>query len=141
MLPLSLSVMATVPVRAQGRAALDQLLAHHSEAEVEQMRQDAHYRFEGELLFYSASFLVDENGEERAATQEEIADIDLHAYDGIRMQDQRTGVHDPLIDKHIVLLGRGEFEHLVLDRLEPADREAYVAYKNGAVVQPISKTR
>lgn len=140
-LPVSLSVVASLPTWAQGRAALDQLIAHHSEAEVDQMRQNAHYRYEGELLFYSASFLVEENGVERAATQEEIAGIDLHAYDGIRMNDQRTGVHDPLIDEHIVLLGRGEFEHLVLDRLSQADRDDYLAYKNAVLVQPISKTR
>jgi hypothetical protein len=136
-----LSAMALRPAYAQSPAALGQLLAHHTEDEVDQMRHNAHFRYEGELLFYAASFLVEENGEERAATEEEITAIDVHAYDGIRMDGQRTGVHDPVIDKHIVLLGRGEFERLVLQSLSEADRAAFLAYKNAVLVQPVSKTR
>lgn len=140
-LMIALSASASVPIWAQGNAALDQLVAHHSEAEVDHMRQNAHYRFQGELLFYAASFLIQENGELRSATEEEIAGIDLHAYDGIRMEDQRTGLDDPLIDKHVVLLARREFERLVLNHLSQADREAYLAYKDAVLVQPISKMR
>lgn len=136
-----LSVMAAVPVCAQGRAALGRILAHHTEAEVDQMRQDAHYRYEGELLFYSASFLVEENGQERAATEEEVATIDLHAYDGIRMEEQRTGAHDPSIDKHIILLSRQEFVRLMVDRLSEADRAAFMAYKDAVQGRGLSKTR
>lgn len=105
------------------------------------MRQYAHYRYEGELLFYAASFLVEEDGVERIPTEEEIAAIDLHSYDAIRMEDQRTGVHDPLIDRHVILLSRTEFEHLVRDRLSESDRAAYLAYKEAILVQPVSKTR
>ena len=126
---------------AQSPAALGQLLAHHSEAEVAQMRQQAHFRYEGELLFYAASFLIEEDGLERPATEAEIAAIDLHVYDGIRMEAQRTGAHDPLIDKHIILLGRNEFERLVLGSLDMADREAFMANKNAVLEQPASKTR
>ena len=136
--PLS---MAVRPACAQSPAALGQLVAHHTGAEVDQMRQNAHYRYAGELLFYSASFLIEEDGVERPATEEEIAGIDLHAYDGIRMNDQRTGVHDPLIDQHVVLLGRGEFERLVLHSLNEMDRAAFLAYKEAALVPPVSKTR
>ena len=128
-------------VRAQSPAALGQLLAHHALEDVEQMRQQAHFRYEGELLFYAASFLIEEGGLERVATEEEIATIDLHAYDGIRMEAQRTGAHDPLIDKHIILLGRNEFERLVLRELDVADREAFRAYKSALLEQPASKTR
>lgn len=141
LLPLLLSVMASLPARAQGRAALDQLLAHHTEAEVDQMRRDAHYRYEGELLFYSASFLIEEGGEERAATEEEIRAIDLHAYDAIRMEGQRVGAHDPGIDKHIILLSRGEFVRLMIDRLSEADRVAYLAYRGTVLGQTGSKVR
>ena len=136
-----MSITASLPAWAQGTAALGQLLAHHTEEEVDQMRQNAHYRYDGELLFYSASFVIEENGQERPATEEEIAGIDLHAYDGIRMDDQRTGVHDPLIGQHVVLLGRGEFERLVLHGLSEADRAAFLAYKDAVLVQPVSKTR
>jgi hypothetical protein len=136
-----LSGMALRPAYAQSPAALGQLVAHHTEDEVDQMRQNVHYRYEGELLFYSASFLIEEDGEERPATEAEIAGIDLHAYDGIRMNDQRTGVHDPLIDQHVVLLGRGEFERLVLLNLNEADRAAFLAYKDAVLVPPVSKTR
>jgi len=139
LLPLSLSVMAPIPAWAQGRAALDQVLAHHTEAEVDQMRRDAHYRYEGELLFYSASFLIEEGGEERAATEEEIGAIDLHAYDAIRAEDQRVGVHDPRIDEHVILLSRREFVRLMVDRLSEADRAAYSAYRGSVLVQPASK--
>ena len=141
MMLVVLLAMALGSAYAQSPAALGQLLAHHTEAEVDQMRQNVHYRYEGELLFYSSSFLVEENGEERPATEEEIAGIDLHAYDGIRMNDQRTGVHDPLIDQHVVLLGRGEFERLVLHGLNEADRAAFLANKDAVLVQPVSKTR
>ncbi len=126
---------------AQSPAALGQLLAHHSEEDVEQMRQQAHFRYVGEWLFYAASFLVEEDGVERAGTEAEIATIDLHAYDGIRMEAQRTGAHDPLIDKHIILLGRSEFERLVLRELDVADRAAFLAYKSAMLEQPASKTR
>ena len=138
---LALAFCACAPAWAQVRAALEQLRAHHTEAELDQMMQQGHYRYTGELLFYSSSFLVEENGVERAATEDEILGIDLHAYDGIRMVDQRTGAQDPLIDKHIILLSRNEFEALVLDRLDVADSLAYMANKNSVLVQPASKTR
>lgn len=136
-------LLAAVPgsARAQSPAAMGQLLAHHPAEEVEEMRQQARFRYEGELLFYSTSFLVEEGGSERAATEEEIATIDLHAYDGIRMEEQRTGVHDPLLNKHVILLGRSEFERLVLRSLEMVDREAFLAYKRGILEQPATKTR
>lgn len=105
------------------------------------MRRDAHYRYEGELFFYSASFLVEEAGEERAATEEEISAIDLHAYDAIRMEGQRVGAHDPRIDKHIILLSRGEFVRLMIERLSEADRAAYLAYRRAVLGQTVSKAR
>lgn len=141
MLLTALLVMASLPAWSQGSAAMDQLRAHHTAAEVDQMQQDAHYRYEGELLFYSSSFVIEDNGLERSATEEEIAGIDLHAYDGIRMQEQQTAVHDPLIDKHVVLLGRNEFEQLLLQRLSEVDGDAYRAYKQSALADPNSKTR
>ena len=136
---VALLVTGSASAWSQGSAALDQLLLHHSLAEVDQMRENTHYRYEGELLFYAASFLIEENGQERPATEDEISVIDLHAYDGIRMEDQRTGVHDPLLDKHVVLLARREFERLVVAGLNEVDREAYLAYKHALLVQPVSK--
>lgn len=130
-----------VPAHAQGHAAMERMLAHHGAEEVGQMRQDAHYRYHGELLFYSASFLVEENDVERAATEEEIRNIDLHAYDGIRMVDHRTAVQDPLIDKHVILLSRNEFEAIVLQQLSAEDLEAFMASKNAALLPAVSKTR
>ncbi len=105
------------------------------------MRLNAHYRYAGELLFYGASFLIEENGVERAPTEEEIAGIDLHVYDAIRMVDSRTGVHDPLIDKHVILLGREEFEHLVIVHLSEADRADYQAHKDAVLARPTLKAQ
>lgn len=136
---LALSTTVWAVACCQGGAALDKLLVRHTPEEVDHMRHNAHYRYAGELLFYSASFLIEENGLERAPTEEEIAGIDLHAYDAIRMLDSRTGVHDPLIDKHVILLGRDEFEHLVIVHLSEADRAAYQASKNAVLVQPTMK--
>jgi hypothetical protein len=128
------------PASCQSQAALDQLLAHHAAADVAVMQNEAHFRYEGELLFYAESFLIEENGLQRAATEAEIATIDLHAYDGVRLEGMRTGVHDPLLDKHVVLLSKLEFEQVVLGRLSHADRDAYLAYKDRVLVRPPLKT-
>lgn len=138
---IALTGAALPSASGQGHSALVQLQAHHSQADLEHMEEHAHYRYVGELLFYSSSFLVEEGGVERAATEQEVLGIDLHAHDGLRMVDQRIAVHDPLIDKHIILLSRNEFGSLVLERLSPPDREAFLANKRGILEQPSSKTQ
>lgn len=129
---LALGPLAS-PIFSQSRAAFEQLLARHTEDEVRMMREEVHYRYVGELLYFSGSFLVEEElGELRAATETEIATIDLSMHESLRLPDERVGVHDPLINKHVVLLSRDEFEQLVLGQLSEADRAAYLAAKDGS---------
>lgn len=124
----------------QSEAALQRLLAHRTEEQVELMRVEAHYRYVGELFYYAGSFLIEESGALRSATEEEIAAIDLHAYDGVRLEEQRTGVYDHVLNKHVVLLPRTEFEQLLIERLSQADRAAYMEYRSKALHSPTTKT-
>jgi hypothetical protein len=118
---------------AQSQAALDCLVAHRTAGVVEQMRVEAHHRYMGELFFYSASFMVEESGVLRQPTEEEIAAIDLHVYDGIRLDGVRIGVQDPVLNAHIVLLSRSEFEGALLESLSHEDRAAYLDAKARAL--------
>ncbi len=138
----SVLVVSAIPLSGYGQseAALQRLLAHHTEEQVDLMRTEAHYRYMGELLFYAESFRIEEDGALRSATEEEIAAIDLHAYDGVRVEDQRIGVHDPVLNKHVVLLPRTEFEQLVIQRLSLADRAAYMEYRSNTLRSPSTKT-
>ncbi len=117
------------PARSQSGAAVQQILAHHPVEDVNEMQELTHYKYMAELFYYSASFLIEENGAVRAATEEEIAAIDLHVYDGVRLEAMRTGVHDPVLNEHVILLPKNECEQLLLGRLSHADRDAFMAWK------------
>ena len=134
-------LIGVVSSLAQSDAALQHLLARYSTAEIESMQTQAHHRYVGELLFFSHSFLIEENGLSRLATEEEIMAIDIHAYDGLRLEDARVGVNDPVLDEHVILLSRSEFEGLLLDRLDPQDHTAYLEYKSLVERRPDTKTR
>ena len=106
----SLGVVAS----AQSQAALDKLAQHYSPAQVEDMIVRTHYKYEALLLFYSASFLVFDDGEFRAANESEIAGVDINHYDGLRMISENVSVQDPDIGRTLLLLSRNAFEPLSL---------------------------
>ena len=132
-------LLCATSAQGQMHAALSKLLEHHSTAEVEHMRQATHYRYIAELTFYSSSFLVLQDGMERAATAEEIMAIDLHQYEAVRSGEHRVVVNDPDLQATVILLSRAEFEALLLARWDRADREAYLERTNAVLVHPASK--
>lgn len=118
--------------RSQSPAALEKLHQRHGPEVVEEMRVNTHYKYVGSLLYYSSSFLVNEHGQLRHPTEEEIAAVDLGQYDPVRSNTERVDVRDAVLGKELVLLGRDEFEQLVLTNLDDSDRAAFLAYKAAA---------
>ncbi|MBK8498745.1 MAG: hypothetical protein IPL52_08005 [Flavobacteriales bacterium] len=118
---------------AQSPAGVQRVHARYSQEQIADMQLRAPYKYNGLVLFYSSSFLVIEEDALRPASEEEIAIIDLHQHDAIRRVGERVRVFDPLLGKGIVLLGRDEFEQVVLSNLSEPDRVAYLNYKAAAL--------
>ena len=118
---------------AQSAAALQKLELRYGTERVEEMRVNAHYRYAGMLVYYSSSFLVNDSGQLRAATEEEIALIDLPRYDALRSVTARVTVHDADLQKDLVLLGRDELEQVMMQHLNAEDAAAYLEYKSVAL--------
>lgn len=129
---LVLALVASQAV-AQSPAAVQQVHARFSQEQIDDMLQRTPYKYHGLVLFYSASFLVMEDGSLRPPSEEEIAVIDLHQHDAIRRVGERVRVLDPVLGQGIVLLGRDEFEQVVLSNLSEPDRAAYLSYKAAAL--------
>ena len=119
--------------QAQSAAALAKLNSRYNFEQLAEMQQNTRYKYEGLLLFYSASFLVLENGQARPATELEIAALDIDQYNGLRNQKTSVSVHDASIGKDLQLLSRDEFEKVVLAHLSESDAAAYLAYKAAAL--------
>ena len=119
-------------VRAQSQAALQKMLDRYTLEQVELMYDRTHYRYVSAILYYSRSFEVFDDGAYRAATEEEIAAVDIMQYDSLRTEKQSVVVHDATLDKDLKLLCQGEFEILVWETLNEEDRAAFVAYKKVA---------
>ena len=124
---------------AQGPAALEKLHMRYSEDQLNELRENTQYKYVGLLLFYDSSFQVLENGTYRAATENEVALTDLHLYDGMRRPNENILVDDAQLGKAILLLGREQFRSVVLDRLDDADRTAFMAYEAAARNDPEQK--
>lgn len=118
--------------RSQSQAALEKLHQRYSPEVVEDMQVNTHYKYAGLLLYYSSSFLVNDHGQLRAATEEEIAAVDLVQYDRMRSTTDRVGVRDAPVGKELILLGRDEFEQVVMAHLNAVDHAAFLAYKAAA---------
>ena len=111
----------------------------YSEDQLNELRENTQYKYVGLLLFYDSSFQVLENGTYRAATENEVALTDLHLYDGMRRPNENILVDDAQLGKAILLLGREQFRSVVLDRLDDADRTAFMAYEAAARNDPEQK--
>lgn len=136
-----LAFLSSSGALSQSQAALDKLHQRYAPEVVEEIRVNTHYKYAGLLLYYSSSFLVNEHGELRAATEEEIAAVDLRQYDRVRSTTERVAVRDAAVGKELILLGRDEFEQVVLSNLNAVDHAAFLAYKaaanqNAQVKQP-----
>lgn len=129
---LAFCLVAVGMLHAQSPAALDKLTQKYGPEQVAEIKLNTHYKYESMLLFYAASFRVTENGVDRAATEQEIALIDLDAYNSLRQEKTGVVVRDADLGKDIVLLSRFEFENLLLAQLGEVDRAAYLAYKQQA---------
>lgn len=132
--------MAVCTASAQSPAALARLEQRYSVEQLADMAQNAHYKYIGLQLFYSSSFLVVENGSARAATEAEIAAIDLDQYQHLRQEETNVRVLDTEIGKEILLLSRAEFEGMVLGQYDAHDRAAYLAYKAEATAVSTPKS-
>jgi hypothetical protein len=124
--------MAALGIKAQSQAALDKLHQRYTAEQLEDMRLHAHHKYQGLQHYYAASFLVIDNGQPRAATEAEVAAIDIDQYRALRQEKNNVEVHDAMIGKDVVLLSRDAFERVVLDRLDEQDRRDYLAYKAAA---------
>lgn len=114
---------------AQSTAALEKLQQRLDSEQITEMQRLTNYKYEGMLLFYSSSFLVVDNGQPRAATEAEIRAVDIDQYNALRTETAAVSVHDATLGKDLLLLGRDEFEQVVLGHLSDADAAAYLAYK------------
>jgi hypothetical protein len=128
-------------VSAQSAAAVQKVNELFTPEQLADMQEHTHYKYVGLVLYHSSSFLVSDKAGLRSATEEEITAIDLLQYAQARRAAERVIVHDVVLDKDLVLLGRDEFEALVMDRLNEADRIAYLAYKSASLSDQESKTR
>lgn len=127
-------------VSAQSQAAVEKLGALFTAEQLADMQEHTHYKYVGLLLYHSSSFLVSDKAGLRAATEDEVASVDLLQYAEARRVNERVTVHDATTGKDLVLLGRDEFEALMFDRLNETDRAAYLAYKAAAQNTPATKT-
>lgn len=118
---------------AQSPAAVLRVQARYSPEQIADMQQHTPFKYHGLVLFYASSFLVIDEGTPRPAREEEIAAIDLHQHDAVRRVGERVRVMDPVLGRGIVLLGRDEFEQVVLSNLSQPDRAAYLNYKAAAL--------
>jgi hypothetical protein len=119
-------------LQAQSPAALEKLQLKYDAAQIADIQQNTHYKYEGLLLYYSSSFLVVDNGQPRAATEDEIRLVNLDQYNAVREAKTSVTVHDAALGHDIVLLGRTAFEAIVVAALSEADLQAYQAYKAAA---------
>jgi hypothetical protein len=121
-------VLLSVVALAQD-AALQKLQSRYTAAQIDDLRQNGHFKYEGLLLFYGRSFKVQEGLEFREPTEQEILAVNLHFHDTQRAQAEDVLVEDPAIGRRLLLFSRDRFEALVLNSLSEADRQAYLAYK------------
>lgn len=124
---------------AQSPAALQKVTQKYGHEQLADMQQHTHYKYQGLLLYYSSSFLVLEDGQARAATEDEIGRINLDEYQGLRQEESAASTYDAAIGKDIQLLSRNEFEAVVLGQLSPVDKEAYLQYKAQAIATQKTK--
>lgn len=121
-------------------AALQKLQSRYSAAQINDLRQNGHFKYEGLLLYYGRSFKVQEGLGFRDPTDQEILAVNLHDHDAARTLTEDVLVEDPAIGKRLLLFSRDRFEALVLSDLSESDRQAYLAYKASATLPIGAKT-
>lgn len=136
LLPL---VLISVVALAQD-AALLKMRSRYTADQIDDLRQNGHFKYEGLLLFYGRSFKVQEGLEFREPTDQEILAVNLHFHDAQRAQAEDVLVEDPAIGRRLLLFSRDRFEALVLNSLSEPDRQAYLAYKASMSVPSSVKT-
>ena len=118
-------------VQIHGQSAAEQKIsAKYSSDQIADIQTHTPYKYQGLLLFYTDSWLVSDQGQLRAPNDQEILAIDLDQYTPQRSETSRVTVQDATLGTEIVLLGRQEFEATYLTRLNPTDKQAYLAYKS-----------
>ncbi|MBK7945769.1 MAG: hypothetical protein IPJ85_10865 [Flavobacteriales bacterium] len=128
-----ITILALAPcavwAQCDSDAARAKVRERFSETQIADMRVNGHYKYMGLLLFYASSFEVKDEYGFRPASEQEIAQVDLHAHDGARRLEESVEVLDEQLQRVIRLLSRQAFEQLVMERYSDADRAAYLAYK------------
>lgn len=129
--PIALFVFVfTSGARSQNQAATQKLSARYSTDQIADMQLNARHKYVGLLLYYSSSFLVSDGAAYRAPTELEIAAVDLHLFDAMREAHENVVVFDPGTGLYLKLLGRDQFEQVVLSHLDASDRDAYLKHKS-----------
>ncbi len=113
----------------QSPAAQEKLARRYTPSQVEDLRVNTHYKYVGLLYYYEGSWLVQEAGQLRNPTEDEIRAVDLDAWMPLRSVTDRVTIPAGLNGMDVVLLSRDEFEVAYLARLDANDRQQYEAYK------------
>jgi hypothetical protein len=113
----------------QSPAALEKLEARYQPAQIEDLRTNTHYKYIGLLMYYEASWMVNDGGQLRLPTEADIQATPLDSWLPLRSITERVTIPAALNGMDIILLSRDEFEAAYLARLLPADRQQYEAYK------------
>lgn len=116
-------------VHGQSPAAQEQLARRYSPSQVEDLRVNTHYKYVGLLYYYESSWLVQDAGQLRNPTEDEIRTVDLDAWMPLRSVTDRVTIPAGLNGMDVVLLSRDEFEVAYLTKLDAYDRQQYEAYK------------
>lgn len=137
---LLLLTLLALGAHAQQDAALQKVQSRYTAEQIDDLRQHGHHKYQGLLLFYGSSFLVQEGLEFREATEEEILMVDLHVHDNARLESEDAIVEDAATGKRLLLFSRDRFETMVLASLSVADRHAYLTCKAAALAPSALKS-
>jgi hypothetical protein len=113
----------------QSPAAQEKLAHRYTPSQVEDLRINTHYKYVGLLYYYERSWLVQDAGQLRNPTEDEIRTVELDAWMPLRAVTERVTIPAGLNGMDVVLLSRDEFEVAYLARLDVHDRQQYEAYK------------
>lgn len=116
-------------VGAQSPAAMAKLAQKYDVAQLRDLQLQTHYKYESMLLYYAASFHIQELGQVRSPTEDEISRVNLDQYAAQRDERSAVTVYDATLGKNLILMSRQEFERLVLQHLSEFDAKAYQTYK------------
>lgn len=99
--------------QAQSPAAIAYLEKLYTTEQIQEMRNEDPAKYHSMVWYLAHSFLIDDQGVIRTATETEIAALQIKTFDYLRMADQRVTTQDPTTGLTLILFGADEcFERL-----------------------------